>query len=187
MCSKIESLKKSIEIVNDALDKGAYSAAFFCALSLPDICSQIEYKENKGKKQLYIKWYDEFIFSFEDLKYNSDEKWDHFRKSNKINGEFIYLLRCKLYHEGELYHEELKQLLNNEFKKDYENQKMKIEIDLNAEIDSFGYFGSDKKCDDVHIKIRVNQKMLTKKLVWNAEGVIRKVEKGAINSEDTQN
>ncbi|KAF1299348.1 hypothetical protein BAU15_01500 [Enterococcus sp. JM4C] len=173
MDNKEASLKEIINIVKDAVSKEAYSAAFFCALSLPDICSQIEYKRKQGEKKYYIKWYDEFIFKYEVPNYD-DDKWDNMRNIDKLDGEFIYLLRCKLFHEGELYHKELDKLIRNKFQKEYEDKKINLEFDLNAEFDSFGYYDSSWKPDEITIRIRLNQKNLTNKLIWTSEGLIRK-------------
>lgn len=180
---KVNSLKDILLIIKDAMSKEAYAAAFFCALSIPDICSQIEYKKKQGKKKHYIRWYDESIFKYEIPNYDDNEKWDNMRNINKLDGEFIYLLRCKLFHEGELYHNELDELLRNRFQKDYDGKRINLEIDLNAEIDSFGYYDDSWKPDEVTIKIRLNQEVLTKKLLWTAEGLINDLEAKKFSNE----
>lgn len=176
MDTKVKSLKEILIIIKDAMSKEAYAAAFFCALSIPDICSQIEYEKKQGKKKYYIRWYNESVFKYEVPDYENDEKWDNMRNINKLDGEFIYLLRCRLFHEGELYHNELDELLRNKFQKDYEGKKINLEIDLSAKIDSFGYYYDSWKPDEVTIRIRLNQEVLTKKLLLTAEGLINDLE-----------
>lgn len=179
---KVSSLKEILMMIKDAMNKEAYAAAFFCALSIPDICSQIEYKKNQGKKKYYIKWYNESVFRYEVPGYD-DEKWDDMRNINKLDGEFIYLLRCKLFHEGELYHNELDELLRNKFQRDYDGKRINLEIDLDAKIDSFGYYDDSWKQDEVTIRIRLNQEVLTKKLLWTAEGLINNLESNKLLNE----
>lgn len=175
--TKINSVKETIEIIKDALKKEAYSAAFFCSLSLPDICSQIEYKQIQGKKDLYIRWYNECIYKYEIPDCEGGERWNNIRKINKLDGEFIYLLRCKLFHEGELYHKELDELLNSKFQKDYKGKTVKLEINLNSDTNSFGFIDDSCKLEEVIIRIRLNQKTFAQKLMYTAEGLVREVSK----------
>ncbi|GAA0431334.1 hypothetical protein GCM10008934_21040 [Virgibacillus salarius] len=88
--SKLSALINVINIVNDALDKGAYKSALFCALSISDICGQIEYpeldKQNCVGKR-YKKWYNENIYPYEIP--NHKEKFNE-RHDNKICETRVY-------------------------------------------------------------------------------------------------
>ena len=96
MIDKIVAIRKAIECE-------CYLPALALALTLPDICGQIEYpdfkcKDNNGKefrqgRRQYVTWYNNFV---KPLHYIADDKAPKFQ----FNGEFCYALRCSLLHEG---------------------------------------------------------------------------------------
>lgn len=108
---KIKAIKKAIECE-------CYLPALALALTLPDICGQIEYPEliytsgqrkgqRKGREQ-YIKWYDSHV---KPLYYITDKD----APTNQFDGYTCYALRCSLLHAGNF---------------DLKSQNQKIPIDL---------------------------------------------------------
>lgn len=101
-----------LEIIKEikyALKTKHYISALTLALTLPDICSQIEIKYEKETGVRYKKWLDKhidkdlFIFpisGFED---------------NTIDSEKIYSLRCHVLHSGNTNIEENKNININKF------------------------------------------------------------------------
>lgn len=175
----VESLQDIIDTINDGLEKGADKAAFFCALSIPDICAQIEYSNSNIKKmdvgERYSKWYDENIFKFENSPVDI--------ALNQLDGEILYWIRCKMYHEGELFHKKtLKKLEEKYIKLASEDATLnnltldKITIEFVSEnLERFGSirFKNSKEIDAVRFHAYISPKNLAQKLVWTAEGVIR--------------
>lgn len=96
MIDKIAAIRKAVE-------SECYLPALALALTLPDICGQIEYpdfkrKDKNGKefregRRQYVTWYNNFV---KPLHYIADDEAPDFQ----FNGEFCYALRCSLLHEG---------------------------------------------------------------------------------------
>lgn len=96
MIEKINSIKRAIECE-------CYLPALALALTLPDICGQIEHpdfvstdkhgnKHREGHKQ-YVTWYDDYV---KPLYYIADDN----APVLQFDGELCYALRCSLLHEG---------------------------------------------------------------------------------------
>lgn len=174
----VNSLKETLAIVNDALAKGADKAALFCSLSIPDICSLIDNLSKGGNGKVgghdYARWYNENIFIYENPPSGSN--------LSQFDGKVLYLLRCKMFHEGSLHHErvyeELKKnyetILSREDK--YRDKEVDLRWDLNAKHNLFGitYQLDDNNLpkDKVIITAHVNPRDLTQKITWVAEEVV---------------
>ncbi len=96
---------KIIEGVKDANEKDCPLPALALALTLPDICSQIEYPHEKNVGNRYEDWYDNFIYKhendgvmFANFMSNQHDKKDSF---HRFNGYVCYTLRCLLLHRGD--------------------------------------------------------------------------------------
>lgn len=93
-----------LEILNDikkACKADALRSAYALALTLPDICGQIEYPQ-KSCKERYSLWIDNFL---EETENNgiidiiiADKESQH--KAIKIDGAMYYKLRCQYLHAG---------------------------------------------------------------------------------------
>lgn len=83
-------INKIIQDIDKALRAEAYLSALALALTLPDICAKVAYKDNNGNKERYIKWFDEYVVS----------ECDKNDKMPYISGEVAYNLRCNFLHQG---------------------------------------------------------------------------------------
>ena len=85
---------EKIKEVRAAVNNQTYIAALALALTLPDICSQVENCVSTGNRGYYENWVD---------KYMDDEAFsfplDGFEKQT-FKGNMCYSLRCKLLHNG---------------------------------------------------------------------------------------
>jgi len=83
-----------ISDVNRALDAEAYLSALALMMTIPDICSKIEYGDSIQRTgDRYIAWFDEYIGKYQRL---PEEKVD----TPFLSGEIAYQLRCAILHEG---------------------------------------------------------------------------------------
>lgn len=105
MIEKIISIKQ-------ALESECYLPALALALTLPDICGQIEYPDylnDKGKRLVgkqYVAWFDNWV----DHRYADPSGWmkDRNRAKNPyFTGKMCYALRCSFLHSGNTDHEDL--------------------------------------------------------------------------------
>ena len=165
----LDALKNIVETIDDAILKNAEQAAFFCSLSIPDIAGQIEYPSLRGEKngvvgKRYKKWYDQNLYPYE------NPNTSDVLKLNKIDGEIMYLIRCKLYHQGDYSHEDVIERLSKRYGEN---------VDLN-----FRYSSTDSKIsilsdgDDriKSVEIILNRKIMARKLKCTAKGVLREHE-----------
>lgn len=86
-----------IEKINDirkALKNETYIAALALALTLPDICSQVENGVSSGNEKMYKRWIDKYMDS------NSFEPPIAGFEKQTFNGNMCYALRCKIIHNG---------------------------------------------------------------------------------------
>ena len=56
-------MEKRIQEARNCIDNGLYEAALALALTLPDICGQVEYPALKKVGERYTKWIDDFVDS----------------------------------------------------------------------------------------------------------------------------
>ena len=90
-------MKRKIKDIRDALKNGTYYCALALALTLPDICCQVENGLAEGDnsdRAMYVKWV------------NKHMKSDDFNfpvqgfETQTFRGEMCYSLRCKILHNG---------------------------------------------------------------------------------------
>lgn len=160
------ALKNIVETVDDAINKEAEQAAFFCSLSIPDIAGQIEFPDLRGAKkgivgERYKKWYDQNLYLYEnpiDL---------DIPKLNKVNGEIMYLIRCRLFHQGDYSHDDIIKSLSKEYG---ENVTLKLKYSIeNAKVSTL----SDGTGVVKSVEVIFNIFDIAKKIKWNAEGLLR--------------
>lgn len=98
-----QSLKEAIETKN-------YYAALTVSLILPDICSKLEYPDEKNTGKRYSRWYDKYMSK----KYNTN-LGSIKRKSSFLSGNDFYALRCSFLHQGEteIINQKAREVLNN--------------------------------------------------------------------------
>lgn len=85
---------EKISDIREALNNKTYIAALALALTLPDICSQVENNRSNGNRTMYIDWVNKYMppESFE-------AALSGFEKQ-EFDGEMCYSLRCKILHNG---------------------------------------------------------------------------------------
>ena len=84
------SFLEKVDSVRKALKAGLYEPALALALTLPDICSIIEYPAEKSVTKRYIDWCDCHIFTNQST--DSDIEF---------TGAALYQLRCHFLHSGD--------------------------------------------------------------------------------------
>ena len=96
-------IQKIIDDVSKALEHQCFTPALMAALTLPDICGNVEYPGYTSKKR-YVSWFDKYI------PHGLSPFWDNEKGKNlpELNGEIVYLLRCSLLHEGTINFEKTK-------------------------------------------------------------------------------
>ena len=87
-------MKQLISAVTKALENENWYAALYLALTLPDVCGNIQHPELKTEKR-YVQWFDEYL----------SDKYIHEVGANRekltfLSAEDCYALRCSLLHEG---------------------------------------------------------------------------------------
>ncbi|MBP1044403.1 hypothetical protein I6N95_25675 [Vagococcus sp. BWB3-3] len=169
---KLFALKDMVDTIADAINKNANKAALFCALAIPDICCQIEYGKSRSSGKDYEKWYDENIFEYEYPNRSEDEKSNGFRKMNQLDGQIIYLIRCKLFHEGSKNHAEVEKALIEKYEAEKRGKKVTLSFNLHAEGDVTGYSWSWDN-ENFNVSIYISPKSMAENLMWTAEGVLR--------------
>ncbi|MDQ0208939.1 hypothetical protein [Alkalicoccobacillus murimartini] len=166
---------EKIEAVKDALEKESYLPALSLALTLPDICGQIEYPEfyilRKGKKinltgKQYKTWFDNWV----NHRYADPSGWtEDFQKARNpyFTGAMCYDLRCSFLHSGNLSIGDFGESEDEEFNYSYE-----FELWL-AGCNSFGESWTESSRDKEKIKktrnVSIDISELCKNLCLSAE------------------
>lgn len=142
-------MKEKVLQIRKALEAEIYLPALALALTLPDICGQIEYPKN-GVRERYIKWFNDWVAHW----YADDTGWIENGKKPKnpyFTGEMCYGLRCAYLHSG--------------------NSKTRYNFGLIMNsCDSYSYSNSDKT---KIIGISVDVKLLCKNICDAAEKYYR--------------
>ncbi|WP_281654212.1 hypothetical protein [Eggerthella sinensis] len=87
-------MRDKIEDIKRAIEGEAYLSALALALTLPDICSKIEYGENARYR--YSKWFDSHV---KDRYFNEPLNEFGFPE---FNGAACWALRCSILHSGNI-------------------------------------------------------------------------------------
>ena len=90
-------MEKRIQEARNCIDNGLYEAALALALTLPDICGQVEYPALKKVGERYTKWIDNFV----DSKGLYDPFFDAVGGFEHLESQDIYKLRCAFLHSGD--------------------------------------------------------------------------------------
>ena len=90
-------MEKRIQEARNCIDNGLYEAAVALALTLPDICGQVEYPALKKVGERYTKWIDDFV----DSKGLYDPLFDAVGGFEHLESQDIYKLRCAFLHSGD--------------------------------------------------------------------------------------
>ena len=90
-------MEKRIQEARNCLDNSLYEAALALALTLPDICGQVECPAIKKVGERYTKWIDSFM----DSKVLYDQSFDEFGDFKPLESQDIYKLRCAFLHSGD--------------------------------------------------------------------------------------
>ncbi len=85
----MSAFENKIEAIRKAYTAGLYEPALALALTLPDICAEIEYPNIDKVGERYIKWSNNHIF--QDNPSNEKENF---------SGAALYQLRCHFLHNG---------------------------------------------------------------------------------------
>jgi len=90
--SNANTMEKILASIEVSLKAGAHYAALITALTLPDICGEIE-TGKLGSRERYLAWFNRYLYGY----YN--------RKGYKNQVDFLiaencYALRCSLLHQG---------------------------------------------------------------------------------------
>ena len=101
-------MKKKIKDIRNALKNETYYCALALALTLPDICGQVENHLKAGDRNSYIKWVNKHI---EEKDFQTP--FPGFEKQ-RFTGEMCYSLRCKVLHNGNT---------------DVKNESLKVNVD----------------------------------------------------------
>ena len=165
------SLERVVDITRDALNKDAIDAAFFCSLSIPDIMGQFCYNDlreqtNKKKNvvgQRYIRWYNEYVYTYENSFLNQKDNDHIFQNINQIDGKILYAIRCKLFHQGSILHDDVIDKIRIKYSELIgDNEKdLKLDISFDSLGTSYGY--STTNYDNlITIKINISKKIWQK-------------------------
>ncbi|GEM_PF-3746465 len=98
----IITLEDRLQEIENLLSSKYYQAALALALTVPDICSKVEFPDEKGTGKRYIKWFAlhvEHNFEPVHLPENENDAAPDYSK-RALNGEMCYGLRCAFLHSG---------------------------------------------------------------------------------------
>lgn len=133
-----EKLLPFTDSVKISIDSRNYYAALTVCMTLPDICSKLEYPEEKNTGKRYSGWFEEYVSH----KYKSSvglEKDEYVF----LSGSDFYALRCSFLHQGEteIIKQRAREVLENfvflEPIKEWHIHNNKINNKLQLQIDVF--------------------------------------------------
>lgn len=82
-----------IEEIEHCVHAKCYFAALALVLTLPDICGQVEYPNERYVGTRYVDWFNSFVTPFYFIN-------DSSAPQNQFDGERCYALRCAFLHSG---------------------------------------------------------------------------------------
>ena len=153
---KIDSLSFLLEQIKHCLNNNEIPAAFYMALTLPDVCGMLEFPDLKTSDR-YISWFEKHIGQYEQSPLaKKDPSW---AEMPYMSGENMYKIRNALLHAG--------------------TNDIGYQFDLNDFLfiwdGAYETGGIETKADGKQIKYwHVNVKILTQKLVWCVEEFIKR-------------
>jgi len=150
---------EKIEAIQDALECENYLPALALALTLPDICGQIEYPQ-KGKRNIrkqYATWFDEWVNQY----YEDGTGWiENYSKAKNpyFTGDMCYDLRCAFFHSGNTEIKPFGGEEDNEFKYSYEFSLSVGEVEMfGASWDNTVLRGNTKRIKTEEARISINK------------------------------
>lgn len=169
-------MNKVLQDIKRAYNAGAYRSAFALALTLPDICGQIEYPHIAGCGDRYAKWIDNYLVDDEESGriYMTIQRGELKEGFVQVDGRTYFRLRCVYLHSGSTDLDDGKKdypdfefvLLSEEDKGIYSRMKVddgvqnRMIVDIRGEIktlvhSALEYYKANKeKFDDEYILIR---------------------------------
>ena len=152
---KIDALSFILEQIKNCLEKNEIPAAFYMALTLPDVCGKLEFPDLSTSER-YIKWFDIHIGQYEQSPLaKEDSSWSELPY---MSGTNMYKIRNAMLHAGTNDIGDQFKLNDFLFIWDGACETGGIEFDRNGKCKKYWH---------------VNVKMLVQKLVWCSEGFIK--------------
>ena len=170
---RVNSIQLLIEETKKCLNNGCDLAALIVALTIPDVCGNVMYPNDKNGAR-YRKWFDHYIGDYE--QFPSDKDRPEEEQTPYMSGDVVYKLRCALLHEGtndiasKIHIDEFNLMLGNSFR----HEKTKIEQRKE--------YMSDNSTIS-HPKVvtwDINVHQLCNKIIWASEVFLEKEAKDAI-------
>lgn len=93
-------MQQLIAEIRKALESGYFRCALGMALTLPDICGQVEYPKEKSVGARYKQWCDNYLYNQGFFTNTSDEEELKTGKQKYIDSNLCYKLRCAVLHSG---------------------------------------------------------------------------------------
>jgi hypothetical protein len=78
--------------IEKSCSSGAYYAALFCALAVPDIAGALRAPNGEAKRKSYVAWFDQWVAP---------------RYEGLLTGQQCYVFRCAALHQGRTMHPNL--------------------------------------------------------------------------------
>ena len=155
MDMKVDTISFLLKQIKKCLEKNEIPAAFYMALTLPDICGHLMFPDLKSRPR-YIKWFDKYIGNYEQSPLcKEDKEWEELPY---LSGETMYKIRNSILHSG-----------NNDLAAQLDLNKFLFIWDGLCESSGIAYdiFGKKSKHWNINIK------MLSEKIVWATEAFIK--------------
>lgn len=95
---RVYTIKDRINEIRLAIQNKMYQSALALALTLPDICGQVKYPQEKCKGRRYRDWFNEFVGHLYMPKVTAESIDPNHRI---VNGNVCWNLRCAFLHSGD--------------------------------------------------------------------------------------
>lgn len=93
-------IHSTVNEIEKCIENELYLAAIMLALTLPDVCSQVEYPEIDNTSDRYKKWISDKMDKFDNPANHKGKEWEAYKKYPYFGSKNIYALRCALFHES---------------------------------------------------------------------------------------
>lgn len=152
----VYTLSDRLSEIQKALDCKLYQSALSLALTVPDICGQINYPHLKKTGERYKKWFDNYVKN--DYIYNPEYSQDYTAFTDGkyyFDGAACYALRCAFLHSGDDKVENTVFKGINDKEEINENTKIKYDFRLAVDTECFGN-SHDLKNNILTYKVQIN-------------------------------
>jgi hypothetical protein len=110
---KMKYIQNKVDEIQKALEYGLYECALTLAMTLPDICAKVAFKDDQhfykeGKwlvGESYKQWFEDYVSIYFNNDFpiqNENIKYGFTGEYLKFTSEYCYHLRCFLLHEGNI-------------------------------------------------------------------------------------